>query len=428
MLITGRVIQGVGGGSIGVMTQLIISDLVSVRERGKYMGIILAVFGLGTTLGPVIGGVIVSRSSWRWVFWLNLPIGGFTLVLQFFFLQVHYTKRSTFKEKMKKIDWIGNSTLIASLVSILIALSWADTRYAWSSLQIILPLALGAAGTVLFHVYEATKICEQPTIPPRAFGSRTSATALVLTFVQSMLTYWRVYFLPVYFQAVLLHSPESAGILLLPTVAVGIPVAIVAGFILTKTGRYKPLHIFGFAVITLAAGLYILFDASSSLGEVLVFQILAGLGTGCLLTTLLPAVQAGLTQADVAIATSTWGFIRSYGSIWGVAVPAAVLNSAFARSLNKITDPVLRAQLSRGSVYSHASSDFIRSLPDVSRRQVIQAYSSSLKVIWQVACGISAVSFLLVFLEKEIKLRTTVKSDYGMKQKSSAKKSKETGV
>lgn len=310
-------LQGMGGGAIGIMTQLIISDLVSLRERGKFMGIIFAAFGLGATLGPVIGGLIVQHLSWRWVFYINLPVGGVTLVLQFLFLQVTFTKRMTFAISMQRIDWLGNGLLIASVVSILIALSWADTRYSWSSWHILLPLILGFIGTALFHVFESTKYAKSPTIPPRAFGNRTSSAALALTFIQSMLTYWGIYFLPVYFQAVRLVSPQTSGVLLLPSIATGVPIAIIAGLVLFKYGRYKPLHIFGFTLTTISAGLYTLLDAESSMATVVIFQIIAGIGTGCTITTMLPAVQAPMSQADVGVATSTWGFIRSYGGIWG---------------------------------------------------------------------------------------------------------------
>lgn len=186
----------------------------------------------------------------------------------------------------------------------------------------------------MFPVFEASKFYSQATIPPRVFGNRASATALVPTFSQSVLTYWRIYFLPVYSQAVRLVSPERPGVL--PTVPVGVPVTVIAGNLLTRFGRYRPLHLLGFATMTLAAGLYARLDASSSLAEVVVFQMIAGPGTGCVLTTLLPAVQAGLAQANVATATSTWGFIRSYGGIWDIAIPAAIFNSRFATLLHRV--------------------------------------------------------------------------------------------
>jgi MFS family permease len=269
MLIAGRLVQGLGGAGITAMTQLIISDLVSLRERGKYIGIIYAVFGLGTAAGPLIGGVIAQYSDWKWCFWINLPVGGVTLLVQFFFffLRIVFVKRLTLKEKLCQIDWIGNLVLVASVVSILIALSWANTRYTWSEYRIIVPLVLGFLGTGLFFLYESSKFCVQPTIPPRMFLNRTSALGLICTFIQSMLTMWRVYFLPIYFQAVTLVSISRSGVLLLPTILIGVPAAIASGQVLARYGKYKPIHIFGFAVATLASGLYINFDAKSSLAK-----------------------------------------------------------------------------------------------------------------------------------------------------------------
>ena len=417
MLIAGRVIQGIGGGGISLMTQLIISDLVSVRERGKYIGIVFAVFGAGTTAGPVIGGVIVQHTSWRWVFWINLPIGGTTLILQYFFLQVTYKKRFTFKEKLKQIDWFGNFLLVASVISILIALSWANTRYPWSSWNVLVPLLVGFAGTVSFHCFEASKFCVQPTVPSRLFTNRTCAVAMVLTFAQSMLTFWQIYFLPVYFQSTKLVSPVRSGVLLLPALTAGVPTAVISGVVLTKTGRYKPIHAVGLALMTLGSGLFTLLNPSSSLARIVLFQIVTGFGVGCVQTTLLPAAQADIPQSLVAAVTSTWGFMRSYGSVWGISVPAAIFNARFESLRGQISDAAIRAQLGYGNGYSHVSNTYIDALAPPTKQEVISVYSQSLKLVWQVALGFAGLCFLLVFLEKEVALRKTVESDFGLKEK-----------
>jgi MFS family permease len=423
MLIAGRLVQGLGGAGITAMTQLIISDLVSLRERGKYIGVIYAVFGLGTALGPPLGGAITQYANWEWVFWINLPIGGVTLLMQFFFLQIVFIKRFTLKEKLRQIDWIGNLILVASVVSILIALSWANTRYSWSAYQIIVPLVMGFVGMGVFFAYESSKFCVQPTIPPRMFANRTSAIGLVCTFIQSMLTMWRVYFLPIYFQAVTLASISRSGVLLLPTILIGVPAAIVSGQVLARFGKYKPIHIFGFAVATLASGLYINFDASSSLAKIVIYQIIAGIGGGCLLTTMLPPVQAANPPKDVAAVTSTWAFMRALGNVWGIAIPAAIFNNQMSSRVNSISDPNTRGLLSGGDAYTRVSAAFIRSLPPNVQTEVISAYQGSLRVVWEVCLAFNVLGFLLIFLEKEIKLRTTVMSDHKLKEK--AKKADE---
>lgn len=412
MMIAGRLIQGLGAAGINSMTQIIIADLLSVRERAKYMGLVFAVFGVGTAMGPPIGGVIVQHGDWRWVFWLNLPVGGITLVMQLLFLKVTYVKRSTFVERMKQIDWIGNVLLSASVVSILCALSWADTRYPWRSFHILVPLIMGFAGLAGFHLYEVSPWCAPlPAIPPRMWSNRTSTVGLLLSFLQSMLIYWRTYFLPLYFQSVLLASPSRSGVLLLPTILMGIPAAILGGGILSKTGRYKPIHLFGFAATALATGLYIELDIHSSLAKVIVYQLVCGLG-GVLLSSMVPATQAAHPQADVAAVTSAWNFYRAFGAIWGIAIPAAVFNSQMARHASSISDPAVGAAVGGGNAYAHVSNVYVSSLSEPVRTEVMHAYQATLKTVWEVCLAFTVLGLLAVFGEAEIPLQTTLDSNY----------------
>lgn len=430
MMIAGRLVQGVGAAGINSMTQIIIGDLLPVRERPKYMGIVFAVFGVGTAIGPPIGGVIAQNGDWRWVFYLNLPVCGVTLIMQLFFLKVVYVRRSTFLARIRQIDWVGNVLLSGSVVSILIALSWADTRYPWSSWHILVPLILGFAGLVGFHLFELSPWCPAlPAIPPRMWSNRTSTVGLVLSFLQSMLIYWRTYFLPLYFQAVLLTSPSRSGVLLLPTILMGIPAAILGGGVLSKTGRYKPIHFFGFGVTALATGLYIDFDAHSSLAKVVLYQLVCGLG-GVLLSAMVPAVQAAHPQADVAAVTSAWNFYRAFGSIWGIAVPGAIFNSQMARHASKILDidPAVQAAIGGGNAYAHVSDVFVRSLPQPLRGEVIAAYEATLRTVWEVNLAFTLLALLLVFVEAEIPLQTTLESSDHQLDSGKKQEDKEAGL
>ncbi|KAJ0120674.1 hypothetical protein J7T55_015405 [Diaporthe amygdali] len=430
MMIAGRLVQGVGAAGINSMTQIIIGDLLPVRERPKYMGIVFAVFGVGTAIGPPIGGVIAQNGDWRWVFYLNLPVCGVTLIMQLFFLKVVYVRRSTFLARIRQVDWVGNVLLSGSVVSILIALSWADTRYPWSSWHILVPLILGFAGLVGFHLFELSPWCPAlPAIPPRMWFNRTSTVGLVLSFLQSMLIYWRTYFLPLYFQAVLLTSPSRSGVLLLPTILMGIPAAILGGGVLSKTGRYKPIHFFGFGVTALATGLYIDFDAHSSLAKVVLYQLVCGLG-GVLLSAMVPAVQAAHPQADVAAVTSAWNFYRAFGSIWGIAVPGAIFNSQMARHASKILDidPAVQAAIGGGNAYAHVSDVFVRSLPQPLRGEVIAAYEATLRTVWEVNLAFTLLALLLVFVEAEIPLQTTLESSDHQLDSGKKQEDKEAGL
>ena len=240
------------------------------------------------------------------------------------FLQVNYSKEMSFTQKLRRIDYTGNFLLVASTVSILYAMTYGGTREAWSSWRIILPLILGILGLGLFMFVETLEIVKEPVVPPRLFANRTSATVFAVTFLNSALLYWMLFFLPVYFQAVLGSSPARAGVQLLPSIAIAIPFAIVAVLLLAKFGKYKQLHFFGFALNTVGLGLFALLDENSSIAEWGIFQIIAAGGSGFVLNTLLPACQTPLEEKDQAAATATWSFIRSFGNIWGVSI---VLNS-----------------------------------------------------------------------------------------------------
>jgi MFS family permease len=419
MLIIGRAIQGIGGGGINTMTDIVVCDLVPLRERGLFMSVLFAVFAVGTSIGPWVGGILVTNTTWRWVFYLNIPIGSVGLVLLIAFLQVSHKKEFTLIEKLKRAEFVGNAVLMASVVSILFAVTYGGTRYSWSSLLIVVPLVLGGLGMVAFHTYEGSRYYVEPTIPWKLFQSRTSASAFTISFLHAMLALWVIYMLPLYFQAALGSTASRSGVQLLPTVTTLLCLAAVSGVFVTTTGRYKPVHLIGTVLMTLGFGLFTLMNATSSPAQWIIFQIIFATGAGIMLPTLLPAVQADLQESDTATATGTWNFIRSFGVIGGISIPTTIFNNQFDRLSSLIRNPAVRASLSHGRAYSHVSRDFIKSFPNPLRDEIIGAYSESIKLVWQVAISFTGLTFLLVFLEMEIKLRTELETEYGRKEKPS---------
>ncbi|KAI0486478.1 MFS general substrate transporter [Xylaria cf. heliscus] len=414
MLIAGRAVQGAGGGGIILMIEMIICDLVPLRERAKFMGIIFAVFALGSSLGPFIGGAITQNVTWRWVFWINLPIAGASLVLLVAFLHVNYNRQLSVADRLRRIDYAGNVVMLASVTSILIALTYGGTRYPWSSWRVLLPLLLGFAGLGAFVAFESSRWCTDPMTPPHLFRNRTSAAAFFLTFIHSLFSFWVLYFLPVYFQAAKLYDPIRSGVLLLPTVIVIVPGGLISGVLLSKSGRYRPIHMAAFALMALGAGLLILLDQNSVLGLYVGLQFIGGLGSGLALSTLLPAVQAALEEKDTASSSATWAFIRTFGTVWGVSIPSAIFNSRCDSLASRIGDLAVRNQIAHGQCYSHATGTWIRSLELPTRNIVTGVFSDSLKIVWAVATAIVGASFLVVFVEKEIKLRDSLETEYGM--------------
>ncbi|GAW18775.1 hypothetical protein ANO14919_082570 [Xylariales sp. No.14919] len=419
LLIAGRVIQGIGAGGINVLVEIITCDLVPLRYRGNYLAIIFGLISLGTALGPFFGGLIVSNISWRWVFYLCLPIGGTALVLLVFFLHVGYNKEKTLAGRLANIDWFGNSLFAASVTSILIALAWAGVVYPWSSYHVLVPLILGFSGIIGFIFFEGSRFAPQaPTIPLRLFSNRTSSFAFILTFLHSISGTWVLYFLPVYFQGVRGYDPTYSGVALLPTILVLIPLAAIGGGTMSKFGKYKPTHYIGFGLLIIGFGLFTLLDENSSTGQWVGFQIVSAAGAGVIIPTLLPAVMAPLSDSDTAVATATWSFLRSFGLTWGAALPAAVFNNRFDQiAATSITNEAFKQQVTGGKAYEHATSEFLQTLDPVSRQEFIVTVVGALKENWQVAIAFSGLGFLLVNLEKSIKLREQLDTEYGMAEK-----------
>ncbi|KAI0898730.1 MFS general substrate transporter [Annulohypoxylon nitens] len=404
MLIAGRAVQGIGGGGIILMIEMIVCDLVPLRDRGRFTAVIMGLFGIVSSLGPFIGGAIAEVTTWRWVFYINLPICGLSLVLLTSFLHVNYDRSPSIAERLRRIDYSGNIILIASVTAILISLTYGGSRYPWSSWRVLFPLILGLVGLGVFILYELSRWCVEPMTPPHLFRNRTSIVAFYLTFIHSLLSFWVLYFLPVYFQGVLLKDPNRSGVLLLPTAIVIIPGGIIGGFLMSKFGKYRPVHFAGFAFMAIGTGTFILFDENSSVALYVCLQLVAGLGSGLVLGALLPAVQAGLTEKDTASSTATWTFIRTFGTIWGVSVPAAIFNSRSNELSNRIDDPSVRALISNGQAYSHATSSVLLSLETQAREQLV----------WIVAVAIAGVSFFAVFAERDIGLRDNLDTAYGL--------------
>lgn len=422
MLIAGRVLQGVGASGIGVLVEMIICDLVPLRQRGNYLAIVFGLVAFGTALGPFFGGLIVDNTTWRWVFYLNLPIGGVALVLLFVFLRVKWNKDVNLATKLTSIDWTGNVIFIAAISAVLIALSWAGAVYPWSSYQVLVPLTLGLVGLAGFLAFEGSRFAPRPTMPLHLMSNRTSATVFILTLLHGICTMWSMYFLPVYFQGVLGSSPSYSGVQLLPTILVLIPSAAMGGMAMSKFGRYRPIHIAGFALIVIGFGLFDLLDQNSSTGAWVGFQIVGSAGVGLVIATLLPALMAPLSEGDTALATTAWAFLRSFGVIWGTAIPAAIFNNRFDElAPTGITDPVIRTQLVNGQAYGHATAAFLDTLSAPTREQVVVVMNESLRRIWQVGIGFAALGFLLVFLEKEIPLRQELETEFGMEKKEDKK-------
>ncbi|KAF7539899.1 hypothetical protein G7054_g1751 [Neopestalotiopsis clavispora] len=429
MIIAGRVVQGIGSGGINVLLDIVCCDLVPLRERGKYLGLMFAWSGVAAALGPPVGGAL-AQTNWRWIFWMNLPICGLALAALLLFMNVKTggpgtptestaaekpaatTTRVT--EKLARMDYLGNALFALSMIAILFGLIEGGTVHPWSSWRIILPLVLGGLGWIAFHIQQ--HFAPQPTVPSRLFANRTSATGYALTFLTSILVQCMAYFLPIYFQAVKGTTILKSGVDFLPMAMGTLTFAVAAGILLSHFGRYRPLHAISLALLALAYGLLTRLDANTSTVEWAWYEIVASMGAGLSLSVLLPAIMAGLPEADVAVASSTYSFIRTFGWIWGVTAPGIIFNAVFDQNLYKISDATLRSQLAGGQAYSFASQvhDVRGDYSDAVWNEVWGVYIESLRAIWWFGLAISLISFFAVGIEKEIELRKDLDTEYGL--------------
>ncbi|KAK4243069.1 general substrate transporter [Corynascus novoguineensis] len=416
MLIGGRVVQGLGGGGIALMINIVLTDLVPLRERGKYMAIVQMVSAVGAALGPFLGGLLTERSTWRWVFYINLPIGGTSLVALYFSLRVATPPAAPWREKLGRIDFIGNAIFMAATVAVLIGVTWGGTVYPWKSANVIVPLVFGFVGIGLFLAYEWT-LAKNPSLPQGAIVERTAATVLAVTFLTTLCTYWAFYFMPIYFQGVLAKSTFWSGVDALPLFAGLFPFAIIGGILLSKFGRYKPLHLIGMAIVTISFGLFSLLDQNSSTAAWACFQLLCAIGSGLMIAILLPAMQAPLDESLVAVSTGVWTFMRAFSTVWGVTIPAAIFDNEVAKRATSLTDQSLVGYLTGGKAYQYATQAFLDTIHDpVSRAEVIEIFSSSIKIVWYVGTAFAGLGWLLVWLEKEVSLRSKLNTKYGIKE------------
>ena len=417
MLIAGRVVQGLGSGGAMMLMEVITCDLLPLRERSKYLSVILAFSSLGVTLGPTLGGAFATRGAWRWAFYISVLISGMALAVTALFLRVKHAKAPSWKVALVRSDPLGNFLFVASICSVMIGLVTGGTVHAWSSWQVMVPIVVGGCGGVIFQLHQGSRLCEEPIMPRRLFSNRTSCTGFVLVFISSMLLDWTTYFLPYYFQALRGASALTSGVDTLPFNIFFIPAAGISGGLLFKFGQYKPLHWFGFACFALGAGLFSTMGTDTTTVEWVFWQLFAAFGLGSLITSTLPAIQASLSEAEVATSVGTHAFLRSFGFVWGFTIPSVILNNLVNAKIDLVQDPSVQAATVDGGAYALVDSDFFRSLTGTAREQTLQVYADALHGIWYAAAAFSVFGFLAVFVEKRIELRTTLDTEFGLEEK-----------
>ncbi len=396
-LIGFRGIQGLGAGGLIVGAQAIIGDVVPPRERGRYMGLIGGVFALASIAGPLLGGFIVDNLSWRWVFYVNIPIGAIALVVVAAVLHAP-TVRVT-----HRIDYEGVVLLTGAVGPLTLALTWGGTQYAWGSGTVLGLFAAGLAFLVLFAWQERRAV--EPIIPPRLFANSVFNVSSAVGFIVGLAMFGAIIYLPLYMQVVDGVSPTSSGLRLLPLMAGVLTASIASGRAISRVGRYKIFPVVG--TVAMTGGLLGL----STLGphtpywELSLWMLILGIGLGLVMQVLVLAVQNAVEPRDLGVATSAATFFRSMGGSFGVAIFGAIFANRLAHWLPLL---IPHKALAAGGATNliHAPPEKLRALPPAVHTGLTEAISNSLHSVFLWAIPFGVVAFAIALLLKEVPLRT----------------------
>jgi len=396
-LIAFRAIQGIGAGGLMVGAQAIMGDVVPARQRGRYMGYFGVVFGVTNVAGPLLGGFFTEHLTWRWIFYINVPLGIVALFVVATVLHIPV------KRLPHKIDWAGTAVLSICVTSIILLTTWAGSEFAWGSPAII-GLAVLSVVTLGIFCWIETRAAE-PIIPLWLFKNRTFTATSGVGFIVGFSMFGAIIYLPLYLQIVHGVSPTLSGLELLPMIGGMLFTFILSGRLVTSTGRYKIFPIVGTAVLAVGLSLLTLLGPHTSYGEVAAFMFITGLGIGLVMQVLVVAVQNSVPHSQLGVATATSTFFRTIGGAFGVAVLGAVFASQLASQL-KLHATAAELKLLSGSNLSTNPAQ-IDHLPPSQRAFVVSAFSHSVESAFLVAVPFVILGFILSWLIKEIPLRTT---------------------
>jgi EmrB/QacA subfamily drug resistance transporter len=411
-LVAARAVQGFGMGTIMPLSQTIIGDIISARERGRYMGYIGAVFGVASIAGPLAGGWITDNFSWRWLFYVNLPFGVAALAFILAYLHIPHVPRR------HKLDYAGFVALPIALVAVLLATTWGGTTYPWDSWQIVSLYAAGVVVLIGFLVNEY--YAAEPVLPLRLWKNSIFTLSNVSNMAIAMTMFGAIFFIPVYAQGVIGVNVTNSGAVLIPLTASMVVVSVVVGRLITRTGRYKGLMLAG--LIVMAGGYFLLtrLEYGSTQTDLTLDMIVVGLGLGAVLQTYTLVVQNATSRGDLGVATSATQLSRSMGATVGTAVFGTIMTNGMRTEIPKhLPAQALRgpqaAELSDGSgVGAVLDPNTLGQLPDAVATGIREGLAAAMHPVFVAGLPIIAIALVATLFIKELPLRSVAFAEMEM--------------
>lgn len=389
-MLAGRTIQGIGGGGILSVNLIILSDLVPLRARAKYISLQQFVVAIGFNIAPIVGGALVKVTTWRWLFYINLPFCAIALVIIPFVLR-YKRPESTVQDKLNSIDWVGSAMFIIGMTTFLLGITWGGSQYSWTSAATLVPIILGLAVVFTTGLYERF-LANHTFLRLSLFHSWSAISIYLCSVLQAMCLFTEVYFLYLYLMSVKMYSPLEAGTYLLAFCAVCVPVSGIVGPVIARVGSYRWAIWSGWTLNTLAIGLLTLLDVHTPTWEWIILFVTAGLGQGILFIAHSVAAQAACQQKDAAHAMAMYSFMRSLGLCFGVALGGTIFQNFLQKRLIELGLPIAIAKNSEG--FAH----LLHTLADSPLKEsALGAYAWAFRMLFATMCGISGIGMILAF-------------------------------
>ncbi|KAH9907512.1 major facilitator superfamily domain-containing protein [Xylariomycetidae sp. FL2044] len=407
-LLAGRTIQGIGSGGFQGVGYIIVSDIIPLRQRPKYGNFTIAAGGLGAVVGPIIGGGIIERTTWKWIFYINFPFCALGLVLVPLAVRLEHVRQRGIGEKLRQLDWIGSVMFIGGTSSFLIGLTWGGTQFPWSAYQTWVPILLGGIALVGAVFYEKT-FAGVPFLRLSVFNSVSAGIIFFCTLVHGYILFSLLYYVIFYFQAVRATSPTITGVIILAVNFLLFPSSLITGIVITRRGSFLWAIRSGFVIALLGSGLLLLLDREINFTGAVFVLLTSSIGQGLLLSALNAATQTVSETKDVAYAVTMFFFMRILGQCLGVTINTAVFENSLLRALQKRNVP----DATRIAVDAEAFATGIQGMPDNHLKDLyLSSYVEGLHGVFYLLIALSALSFVLSFLIKHHSMDKKLESEH----------------